>query len=68
MSPLASLTIAAQCSDGLDNDGDTFVDFPADNGCDSPSDNREKTGGCGLLGIEPFLLLGGLALFRRRNS
>ena len=29
------------CSDGLDNDGDGFIDFPADVGCDSPGDNSE---------------------------
>ncbi len=31
-----------QCSDGLDNDGDGEIDFPADTGCDSPSDNDES--------------------------
>lgn len=30
-----------QCSDGLDNDGDTYTDYPADAGCDSASDNDE---------------------------
>lgn len=30
-----------QCSDGLDNDGDGFTDFPADPGCLSPTDNNE---------------------------
>jgi hypothetical protein len=30
------------CSDGIDNDGDGLIDFPADPGCDSPSDNDES--------------------------
>ncbi|MCA9675937.1 MAG: hypothetical protein KC464_12945, partial [Myxococcales bacterium] len=34
-----------QCSDGLDNDGDGLADFPADPGCDSPSDNTETDPG-----------------------
>lgn len=29
------------CLDGLDNDNDGFVDYPADPGCSSPSDNSE---------------------------
>ena len=33
----------AQCEDGVDNDGDGFVDFPNDPGCDSASDNDETT-------------------------
>lgn len=31
----------AVCSDGLDNDGDGFIDFPTDPGCDSPTDPDE---------------------------
>ena len=30
-----------QCSDGIDNDGDGLVDFPADPGCFGPTDNDE---------------------------
>jgi len=30
-----------QCLDGLDNDLDGFVDYPADPGCSQPSDNSE---------------------------
>mgnify|MGYP001563713570 CR=1 FL=1 len=33
-----------QCSDGIDNDSDGFVDFPADGGCSSSSDNSEAPG------------------------
>ena len=29
------------CADGLDNDGDGLIDFPAEPGCDSPGDNDE---------------------------
>ena len=30
-----------QCSDGVDNDGDTKIDFPNDPGCSSSTDNSE---------------------------
>jgi len=30
-----------QCSDGLDNDGDTRIDYPADPGCTSSTDTTE---------------------------
>ena len=30
-----------QCSDGIDNDGDGLVDYPADLGCTSKNDNTE---------------------------
>jgi len=30
------------CSDGLDNDNDGKIDYPADIGCDSPNDNDEN--------------------------
>jgi hypothetical protein len=32
---------APQCSDGIDNDGDTLIDFPADPGCTDANDNDE---------------------------
>ena len=32
---------AAQCSDGIDNDGDGLTDFPADPGCANADDNDE---------------------------
>ncbi len=31
-----------ECSDGIDNDGDGTVDFPADDDCDSPTDPTER--------------------------
>ncbi len=33
--------VLPQCSDGVDNDADTFVDFPLDPQCSSASDNNE---------------------------
>ncbi len=33
--------LIAACSDGVDNDTDTFIDWPNDPGCDTPSDNGE---------------------------
>ena len=35
-------TPADACSDGVDNDGDTLTDFPADPGCSSAMDNDES--------------------------
>jgi len=32
---------AAQCGDGVDNDGDGAIDYPQDTGCSSPNDNSE---------------------------
>lgn len=32
-----------ECSDGLDNDGDTFIDYPLDSDCLSATDNDEST-------------------------
>jgi len=31
-----------QCSDGIDNDGDGFADFPGDRGCESPFSTSEN--------------------------
>ncbi|MAG27356.1 hypothetical protein CMI47_17625 [Candidatus Pacearchaeota archaeon] len=31
-----------ECSDGIDNDNDTKIDFPQDKGCQSPLDNDES--------------------------
>lgn len=38
-----TITISAptQCSDGVNNDGDTWTDYPADPGCANASDNTE---------------------------
>ncbi len=38
----ADLDAVARCNDGLDNDGDSLVDFPDDTGCDSPDDTSEE--------------------------
>ena len=37
-----TVTILPQCSDSIDNDGDTKIDYPADNGCSDASDNDES--------------------------
>ncbi|HEY1557771.1 MAG TPA: hypothetical protein VGF94_23225 [Kofleriaceae bacterium] len=34
-----------QCNDGIDNDGDGLVDYPADPGCSDPNDDSEDTAG-----------------------
>ncbi len=36
-----STAIPAACADGMDNDGDGFVDYPEDPGCQSASDTDE---------------------------
>jgi hypothetical protein len=36
------LSPSAACSDGVDNDGDALIDFPADPGCSSGSDSDES--------------------------
>jgi hypothetical protein len=49
-SPLSGpcfVTFVSQCQDGVDNDGDGRVDFPADPGCESPADNTEVDAQCG---------------------
>ncbi len=33
----------AECGDGLDNDGDGFIDYPEDSGCVNEDDNDENT-------------------------
>ncbi len=32
----------SQCADGIDNDGDTYIDFPSEPGCTSLADNDES--------------------------
>jgi subtilisin family serine protease len=39
-----AISTAAACRDGRDNDGDGFVDFPADPGCRDASDDSERDG------------------------
>lgn len=36
-----TITDVPECSDGVDNDGDTFIDFPADPECTSSADDGE---------------------------
>ena len=42
MPPQVRLTLT-QCLDGIDNDRDGLVDYPADAGCQTPADNSEMT-------------------------
>jgi hypothetical protein len=35
-----------QCADGIDNDGDMWIDYPLDPGCTSPDDDSENTDTC----------------------
>ena len=35
--------IIAECEDGIDNDGDALIDHGSDPGCDSPSDDSERS-------------------------
>lgn len=39
---VAGTKACTQCSDGIDNDEDGFIDYPSDRGCDSPQDDNEK--------------------------
>jgi len=39
--PVPTPAPLSACSDGLDNDGDGFIDYPADPGCDDANDNDE---------------------------
>lgn len=45
--PEEPITPAPECSDGLDNDGDSLYDYPSDPDCTSSSDNDESSGGGG---------------------
>ncbi|MCC7469871.1 MAG: hypothetical protein IT284_01910 [Bacteroidetes bacterium] len=37
-----------QCEDGIDNDGDGFIDYPEDLGCTNPNDDDENLTGCSI--------------------
>ena len=43
-----------QCANGLDDDGDGLIDYPADPGCAAPNDDTE-TGGSAAAGVSPIL-------------
>jgi hypothetical protein len=59
-----------KCNNGVDDDGDTFIDL-ADPQCNGYAwQNYEVLsggGGCGLLGPEALALAGVLAVLRRRR-
>ena len=38
-------SVALQCDDGVDNDGDLLTDFPDDPDCFGPTDGSESPGG-----------------------
>lgn len=43
-SSISSITVElAECADGIDNDTDTLIDFPADPDCSSALDDNEST-------------------------
>ena len=42
--PTAPDNPAPQCANGLDDDGDGLIDFPADPGCFAPNDDDERAG------------------------
>ncbi len=50
------------CADGLDDDGDSFTDYPADPECVSFSDDSESFPGVPALGLPGMLLLVALML------
>lgn len=58
-----------ECDDGWDNDGDGLVDLE-DGGCANVASNVSESppAACGLFGIEPIIVLGALALRRRRAA
>jgi hypothetical protein len=63
---------APACSDGIDNDGDGAIDFAADTLCQGAWDDDEASDPlptkCGLLGIEPLVVLAYLHARRRRSG
>jgi hypothetical protein len=55
------------CSDGLDDDGDGFTDYPADPECASGNDDSESIPGVPALGLPGMLLLIGTMLLTGAN-
>ena len=51
------------CSDGLDDDGDGFTDYPDDPECVNASDDSESIPGVPTLGFPGTVLLLGAMLF-----
>jgi hypothetical protein len=60
-------TSVGECADGVDNDGDGRVDYPADLQCSSASDPSERAAMCGL-GFEVALVAVALRALARRRS
>jgi hypothetical protein len=59
---------ATTCDDGIDNDGDGKIDYPADPQCSSPADPTERKKKCGLLGVEPLAALALVRAWRRTRT
>ncbi len=60
----SSSTASTQCSDGIDNDGDGFIDYPADKACTSASDTTEAAIVTGnFVSVpNPYLLNSGISI------
>lgn len=56
------------CENGRDDDADDLIDFPEDPECLAPSQLSEATSDCGLGYEISFVLLGVVALSRRRSQ
>ena len=57
-----AVTVASayQCADGIDNDGDGKIDYPADPGCTSPTDTDERdSASCSGFSANPTSILSG---------
>jgi len=52
--------VLPECEDGVDNDGDSLVDFPEDPGCDSKTDNDETEDECTDNDSDGFSVQGGI--------
>ncbi len=59
--------LRSECSDFLDNDGDGSADFPADSKCTDAADVREFADACGLIGLEPPVVVACALGIRRRR-
>ena len=43
----ANFIVRPECNDGWDNDGDEYIDYVADSGCENPEDDSEDSDYCG---------------------
>lgn len=67
-------TVRPECSDEVDNDGDSLTDFPTDPDCESLADDSESTpavpslGTAGLTALAAVLLAGAAGPLRHRAA